>query len=73
MKDSEGREYDGWCLRYPEDWGGRLAAYTFSTTRTDLWDNFIGALAEGQSRKARNAKYRHMGFRSVKVRIVEAE
>ncbi len=71
MKDVLGREYDGWVVRYPEAWGRKLAKYTFALTRKDLWDNFIGALPKGTSRKSRNAKYRRIGFRAVKVRIVE--
>ncbi len=69
MKDSKGRGYDGWCLRYPEDWGRHLAKYTFATTRKALWDEWLEG-REG-NREQEIQRYRRMGFRAVKVRIEE--
>ncbi len=75
MKDSDGREYDGWVLRYPEDWGGVLDKGSFSPTRTDLWDNFLGPSDSWQRarRHSEIMRYRDMGFRLVKVQIVEVK
>ena len=73
MKDSEGRQYDGWCLRYPEDWGGLLMKYVYARTRSEVWDSFLGPYEIEQGRRARIAKYRRSGFVMVKVRIEEVK
>ncbi len=70
MKDSKGRVYDGWCMKYPEKWGYGLVAHSFATTRTRLWDEWIGCYYEG-SPANQIRRYRRLGFRAVKVRLLE--
>jgi len=73
MKDSKGREYDGWAMRYPVAWfGGQIAAYTFQTTRKALWSDFVGENPM-RSRKNEMKHYRDMGFQAVKVRLEVVE
>ncbi len=72
MKDSEGRDYDGWCMKYPEDWKGYgLASWTFGTTRVDAWHNLLGTFATLGDRERWHRKIRRAGYRAVKVRLVE--
>ncbi len=73
MKDSQGREYDGWCMAYPEKWNYDLAAHTFATTRMDAWHNLIGTFTTEPERKRWHRKMRRVGYRAVKVRIEVAE
>ncbi len=71
MKDLDGREYDGWVMRYPEDWGGNLISYSFKETRTQLWDRWIKYDIEREPREAAIQRYRRRGFRLVKVKLIE--
>ena len=58
MKDSEGRQYDGWCLKNP---GGYILLYTFSETRSGAW----AKTAVGRPKLYRG------GVRAVKVTVRE--
>ncbi len=72
MKGSKGREYDGWCMKYPEDWRGfGLLLHTFATTRTDVWHNLLGTFETAAGRERWHRKMRRAGYRAVKVRLVE--
>ncbi len=72
MKDSEGREYDGWCMKYPENWKGYdLACHTFGTTRTDAWQNLLGTFETAARRRRWHRKMRRAGYRAVKIRLAE--
>ncbi len=74
MKNSEGHDYDGWCMKYPEGWKGYgLAGWTFGTTRTDAWHNLLGTFTTPGDRERWHKKMWRAGYRAVKVRLVEVE
>ncbi len=58
MKDSKGRQYDGWVLKNSK---GRLCMRSFERRRTVAWYHFT----------LRREKFRRAGWRAVKVRFVE--
>ena len=72
MRDLAGNEYDGWVMKMPEKWGGQLATWDFKTTRTALWDSWIGEYVR-TTRSAEIKRYRRIGYRPVKVRMQEVK
>ncbi len=73
MKDSKGREYDGWVMAYPEKGSYDLVTHTFATTRTDAWHNLLGTFETASGRRRWHRKMRRAGYRAVKVRLVEVD
>ncbi len=65
MKDSKGREYDGWTIRRSN---GRLDPWFFERTKTAVLDHFQSRL---ETRREVRARLRRWGFTIVKVRLVE--
>ena len=58
MKDSEGREFDGWILKNA---GGHYFINSASRTRNEAWQYCAFAKAKG----------RRLGLRAVKIQIRE--
>ena len=68
MKDSKGREYDGWAMQSKY---GLLSWLGVSLTRTGLWDEWAGKDPQPNRRSFIRTSSRNLELRAVKVRIVE--
>lgn len=65
MKDSKGRDYDGWAVRRAN---GRLDSWFFERTKTKLLDRFQG---RDETRRHVRARLRKWGMTIIKVRLAE--
>ncbi len=65
MKDSQGREYDGWAVRRAN---GHLDPWFFERTKVAVLDHFQGM---NETRRHVRARLRRWGFTIVKVRLAE--
>ncbi len=65
MKDSKGREYDGWVVRRSN---GTLNLCYFRKTKAEILDYFQHV---NETRREVRARLRRWGFTFVKVRLVE--